>query len=919
MAIDLPTGTVTFLFTDIEGSTKLAQEHRDIWESLRARHHAIQQSAMDVHNGYVFQIIGDAFCVAFHNAGDALLAALKSQIDLNQEKWGETPIKVRMGIHPGKAEIQADGGYIGYTSMSRVQRLMSAGHGGQTLLSMAAQELVRDELPEGVVLRDMGEHRLKDLIHPEHIYQVNFPGLPADFPALKTLDLQLNNLPAQMTPFVGREREIAALLGLLRDPYVRMVTLTGAGGTGKTRLSLQVAAELLDEYEHGVWFVELDSIADPGLVLPAIASVLKVKESAGMPLEQRLYEQLNERCLLLVLDNFEQVIEAAPGIGKLLAAAPRVKVLTSSREVLHLRGEHDYPVPPLGLPESRHKQTAAVLAQYEAVALFIQHARAAQPAFGLTEENAPAVVEICRKLDGLPLAIELAAARSRLLSPAVMLEKLKDRLNVLTGGARDLPQRQQTIRGTIDWSYDLLDETEKVLFTRLAVFNGGWTLESAEAICGTELPVDVMSGLESLLDKSLVRQAEATGGENRFSMLETIRAYAREKLAQRGELPGIQKAHAEYFNAFLEKVRSAANGPDEAAWFARLDDNLDNLRSAVEWGFAQQQTTLILRTGRLTEYWSQRSNFREPLGWLERAINLEASASLSELPKAIHGAGNLLVDLGEYSRAHSYYERSLALFQQSGDKMGAMGSLHNLGNVAWMEKDFEQARQIYEQVLREGTEPGSFGHSMVLNNLGSLARIRGDWQESKEFYLRSLEICEKLEAEAGISYAKWFLGKLALAQCDLVTAQTYLESAKKASWVSANPFIQAYYTGILGYIQVLSGNRKEAQSMLKATLVSAEEFIRTRCEKIDETWSLFEGQARLELMDGRAERAAQLLGVSWTQRESDDYPLTEFERPDYEVAVTKARQAIGDVSFDAAFAKGQKMSVLQAIEFALKD
>jgi len=290
-----PTGTVTFLFTDIEGSTKLARDNPKTWESLRARHHTILQSAMDKYNGYVFQIIGDAFCVAFHNAGDAIQAAIKAQDGLYQEKWGETPIKVRMGIHTGKAEIQAGGEYLGYTAMSRVQRLMSAGHGGQTLISTAAQELLRDELPEGVTLQDMGLHRLKDLIHPAHIYQVNIPSLPYDFPALKTLDVQLNNLPSQLTPFVGREREIAAVVGLLRNPDVHLVTLTGAGGTGKTRLSLQVAAEILDEYEHGAWFVELASITDPGLVLPAIASTLKIKESTGMPLELALQEHLSKR------------------------------------------------------------------------------------------------------------------------------------------------------------------------------------------------------------------------------------------------------------------------------------------------------------------------------------------------------------------------------------------------------------------------------------------------------------------------------------------------------------------------------------------------------------------------------------------------------------------------------------------------
>ena len=423
MSNNYPSGTVTFLFTDIEGSTKLAQGHPDQWETLRARHHAILQSAMDAHNGHVFQIIGDAFCVAFHTAGEALRAALESQVGLQAETWGATPIKVRMGIHTGKADAQADGEYHGYLAMSRVQRLMSAAHGGQVLVSLATEELIRDELPEGISLLDMGEHRLKDLTHPEHIYQVVAPNLSYDFPPLKTLDAQLNNLPSQPTPFVGREREIAAVLGLLRNPDVRLVTLTGAGGTGKTRLSLQEAADLLDEFEHGVWFVELASITDPELVLPTIASTLKVKESAGTTIEQSLQDYLHKKQLLLAVDNFEQVISAAPKIVTLLNTAPKLKIMISSREVLRLRGEHDYPVPPLGLPESKRKQTAAVLAQYEAISLFVQHAQAANPSFILDEENASTVADICSRLDGLPLALELAAARSRLLKPAAMLEK----------------------------------------------------------------------------------------------------------------------------------------------------------------------------------------------------------------------------------------------------------------------------------------------------------------------------------------------------------------------------------------------------------------------------------------------------------------------------------------------------------------
>ena len=877
-----PTGTVTFLFTDIEGSTKLAREYPQTWEALRARHHAILQSAMDANNGYVFQIIGDAFCAAFHNAGDALHAAIKAQTDLHEEKWGETPIKVRMGIHTGKAEIQAGGEYLGYTAMSRVQRLMSAGHGGQTLISMATQELVQDELAEGVTLRDMGLHRLKDLVRPEHIYQVTSPGLPCDFPALKTLDVQLNNLPSQLTPFVGREREIAAVVGLLRNPDVHLVTLTGAGGTGKTRLSLQVAAELLDEYEHGAWFVELASINDPGLVLPAIASMLKVKESAGMPLDLALHEALSKRHLLLVIDNFEQVIEAAPGIGNLLKAAPRVKVLISSREVLSLGGEHDYPVPPLGLPDSKRKQSAAVLAQVEAVALFIQHARAANPAFELDEENAHIVAEICMRLEGLPLAIELAAARARLLNPAEMLEKLKSRLDVLVSKRRDLPQRQQTIRGAIDWSFDLLENDEKVLFARLGVFTGGWTFESAESVCGAGLSMEVLSGLESLLDKSLLRQFDGATGETRFTMLETIREYAVEKLSQGGELLNIQQSHTNYMDAFLDNVIGATNGPEEVTWFAKMDDELDNLRSAVEWTLSHDQSAFVLKIGRLFPYLDQRRYTREPSGWLERALAMDKGQSILDRAMAMNTAGNLLWEMGEYQSARGCYESALVLFRQVGDLDGIGRCLNNLGNIAIApaEKDYEKALGLYEQALVSQVAD-SWVTSTALINLGGLARFRGDWQASREYYLRSLEICERLGAEAGISYAQGFLGILALVQRDLVEAQAQVEKFLKAEWLMADPLGQGFWNGYLGYIHLLKGDRKKTDGILRQAFLSVYEYLdQNPWANPPEIWFLFDGKARLKFMDGQAERAAQLFGAAWTRREKEDYPLTEFERPD---------------------------------------
>ena len=471
-----PTGTLTFLFTDIEGSTKLWEDNVPAMQAALARHDELLRLAIEERGGYVFKTVGDAFCCAFPTALDALEAALEIQRRLLSSEWEERGVlRVRMALHTGAAE-ERDGDYFG-PPVNRVARLLSAAHGSQVLLSLPAQELVRDRLPAGSSLRDLGEHRLKDLFRPERVYQLTAPGLPSEFPPLRTLDAYRNNLPLQPTPLVGREKEVAEVCERLSRPEVRLLTLTGVGGTGKTRLGLQAAAELTEEFEDGVFFVSLAAISDPELVIPAVAGTLGVKEAGGQPLLENLEYYLGEKRILLMADNFEQVLEAAPMVSEMLSGAPNLKVLATSRIPLRLYGEHEYPVPPLALPDPERLPSVERLTQYEAVRLFVERAQAARPDFCVTNDSAPAVAEICHRLDGLPLAIELAAARIKVLSPQKMLGRLGNRLKLLTGGARDRPERQQTLRSTIEWSYGLLEGGEKVLFARLSVFAGGRTLE----------------------------------------------------------------------------------------------------------------------------------------------------------------------------------------------------------------------------------------------------------------------------------------------------------------------------------------------------------------------------------------------------------------------------------------------------------
>jgi len=523
----LPIGTVTFLFTDIEGSTRRWEQHRDTMPDALARHDAIVRQSIESHQGGIFRTVGDAFCAAFARATDALLAALAAQRALHAAPWGATgPLRVRMALHTGAVEVR-DGDYVGQP-LNRIARLMAAGYGGQVLLSRVSQELVRDNLPPDAVLRDLGTHQLKDLSAPEQIYQLTTPDLPADFPPLKTLNAHATNLPAQPTSLIGREQEVAAVCTLLRRPAVRLLTLTGAGGIGKTRLGLQVAAELLDEFRDGVYFIALASLSDSTLVPATIAQTLGLRESASVPLHTLLHDYLRDKQLLLLLDNVEQISGAGAGVADLLTVAPRLKVLMTSRVALHLYGEHEYVVPALALPDLKHLPPLERLTQYEAVRLFIERSQASKADFAVTHANAPAIAEICARLDGLPLAIELAAARSKYFAPQALLARLEHRLQVLTGGAVNLPSRHQTLRNTIAWSYHLLEQGEQVLFRRLGVFVGGCALEAVEAVCnvGGDLPLDVVNGLPALVDKSLLQQAEGVDGAPRFAMLETIREYA---------------------------------------------------------------------------------------------------------------------------------------------------------------------------------------------------------------------------------------------------------------------------------------------------------------------------------------------------------------------------------------------------------
>ncbi|HKY47975.1 MAG TPA: adenylate/guanylate cyclase domain-containing protein [Acidimicrobiia bacterium] len=672
--VSLPTGTVTFLFTDIEGSTRLLQEIGPDYGTVLDDHSRIIRGAIAGHSGMVVSTEGDSFFAVFTSPEDAVAAAVELQRKLEAHEWPSgARIRVRTGIHTGEGAIGGDN-YVGI-DVHRAARIAAAGHGGQVLLSDSTAVLAQDHLPGGVSLRSMGSHRLKDLARTEGLHQLVIDGLVSEFPPLKTLEFVPNNLPVEMTSFVGRG-EMAGVLSQLET--ARIVTLTGPGGTGKTRLSLQVAAELTGQFADGVWFVPLAAIREPDLVTSAVATTLGLQPSADDP-DARLADYLRTKHLLLVLDNFEQVIDGAPKISRWLQGAPGLRVLVTSRGPLRISGEREFPVPPLALPSEHELLTPETLMRFEAVALFVDRARGARPDFTLDARTAPVVAEIVAKLDGLPLAIELAAARIRLLSLEGIRDRLGSRLGLLTGGARDLPERQRTLRSAIEWSYDLLDEEHRRLFARLGVFVGGFAIERAGDVCGPGLGIDILDGISALGDQGLLRRIESVD-QSRFLMLETIREFAVECLAAGGEDVEVRGRHARVYLGFAEAAAPMFTRRAVRSWLDLSETDHDNLRAAFAWAVERQDGDLAQRlSGALWRFWQMRGHLREGREKVEIALKVPGGTPSSELA-AREAAGGLAYWQADMEAAEAHYLVAVDLARQTGDPALIANAIYNVSS-----------------------------------------------------------------------------------------------------------------------------------------------------------------------------------------------------------------------------------------------
>ena len=869
----LPTGVVSFLFTDIEGSTGLLERlGSDGYAALLDRHQEIVRRAIATHGGVEMGTEGDSFMVAFAAPGAAVEAATQAQQALSAEPWPEgAQVRVRMGVHTGEALVANDH-YVGM-SVHEAARVASAAHGGQILLSQATQHLIQDAVGSGGALKDLGEHQLRGIPGSQRLAQVIIPGLQADFPPLRTAGAPGARLPKQLSSFVSRPKELDGIDQLLGQS--RLVTLVGPGGTGKTRLSVETGRRAADRFTDGVYWVALAGVRDASLVDGAIASALELHADPTRPTVEALIAHLHERELLLVLDNLEQVVGAAPLLGRLLEAAPRLAILATSRIPLHLPGEQQYRVPPLDLPDTTTPVTVAQAAECASVKLFVARAREVDPSFALTDANAPVISVIVERLDGLPLAIELAAARIDLLPVEAIRDRMEDRLSLLATRRPDVDERQRTLRGTIDWSYELLDEAPAGVFRRLGVFVGGFTLDAAEAVVAED--GEVLDDISALLDASLLRR-EPSPTMPRWRMLETVREYAVDRLTLADEAEGTYRAFASHWGQVIQELSAdlTAGNPDA---IATVEADNDNIRAALAWAFGGQSGQGFTDPANpalgaqicaaMGSYWAL-SHVREGSAWMTRALECAAGEPAQVQAMLRFRAGVLYDEEGRDGEAVASLTTAMGLFRQIGDRTGEARAVNSLGVVARGRGELERARSYLQASLALRQELG-WGISTTLNNLGLVAMDAGDPDAARDYFLRELELDEAAGDREGIATARSNLAALALEADDVETAEAYLRQ-------SLPTFAEIADTvGIAGDL---------------------------------------EHSAETARLRNAAERAITLFAAATRYRQQEGIPQQKVDRERQDGLIEDLRSRVAAESFDAAWARGADLSIGEAVAMA---
>jgi len=938
-----------FLITDIEGSTRLWEEHHEAMATALEVHDRLLAAAVTHSGGIVVKTTGDGLLAVFDAVDAAIGAALEGQRALAAHGWGATgPLRVRMAIHTGAAHHRDDD-YFGPV-VNRVARLLAIGHGGQVLLSGASRALLDEARPGEYELVDRGEHRLRDLDRPERVFEVQAAGLAREFPPLRSLEAHLTNLPIQLTSFVGRERELAEIGRLLADH--RVVTLAGVGGTGKTRVMLQAAAELVDRYRDGAWLVELAPLVDPGLVGREVGRTLGVREAPGQPPLEALIDYLRFKQLLVALDNCEHVITAAADVVEAIVThCPGVSVLATSREALALAGEAVLPIPSLGLPDAdpdaadggrdaddlRLKRIAAS----ESVRLFVERASASAPGFSVNAANAAAIVEICRRLDGIPLALELAAARTNVLSVRDIAQRLGDRFRLLTGGRRTAAPRQQTLQATIDWSWDLLAVSDRLLLQRLAVFAGGWTLEAAAAVGsladgdaagGADRALDALDtldGLGRLVDRSLV--VVDRGAHARYRMLETIRQYAMAHLVASGEVGRVRDAHLAFFQALILEAESELHGPDMVDWLARLDADADNLRAALEWAFEDDVEAALRLCVSLMSYWYRRSAGSESVDWLGRALT--AVRELPTLDSSVNPDRTALVARvlaaaavastmwATNDAAPAWAEESLVLARETDDLLAQCDALTALVDTrrhytAYITTTFDGAvtgiRELGEELIELATRHGEWwrvsrAHAVLALYEAYLA------PEAAEVHIAKAVEAARRSADpnefASVAYVR---GLVASDQGRWSDARQWFTEGQQRSRELGDRRFELMCQSELAHVARRTGSLDESKAIYRETIR-----VWRQMGNRGAIAHQFESFAFLALASGVRTRAARLFGAAESLREAAGAHMLPVEREEYEAAVAQMRLDADGSALDAAWAEGRQMGPEAAIEFAV--
>jgi predicted ATPase/class 3 adenylate cyclase len=871
---ELPSGTLTFLLSDIEHSTTVWDQHPGAMRRALEIHDEIFQSAVSHHQGRLVELgrEGDSVLSVFRRPSEAVACALDAQLALHRAKWpAGAAIRVRIALHTGEADVR-DGHYFG-PAVYRCARLMATSSGGQTILSGPTHDLVVDSLPRSVSLLDLGSHRLKDLSRPERIFQVMHPDLPHDFPDLKTLDAQLTNLPIELTSFLGREAELAELKELVGKS--RLVTISGAGGLGKTRIALHLAAELIDGYPDGVWLVELAALPDPTLAVGAFAKSVGVREMPGTPLLQTLTAHLRERHCLIVVDNCEHLISECARLSQhLLANCPGLTILATSRELLGVPGEQLWRLAPLALPPTTGKVSAQELMESEAVRLFVDRAWPNQPAPEFDDRRASTILLICQRLDGIPLAIELAAARAKVMTVDELLARLDDRFRLLTGGGRTAGPRQQTLRATVDWSYELLEPSERKLFRRLSVFAGGFAVADVEAVCAdvAEQSEEIVELLARLVDKSLTIPVVAGDGEAPMRLLETLQQYGRERLIEAGEAKLYLRRHADHFLQVAERGKNASDRRDDSSRLDQLDSQHDNLRAALQTS-QTESADLNFRLGTaLLALWDARGYLTEGRDWLAKAL-VAWPEETSLRADTLGAAGWLSQRLGDYERAALYFEDSVRIAKATQQGHVAAESLGNLALVRLLQGDSQRAGPLVREAIAiaEGRDD-RYATAGALLVMSLVAYFEGDFDSARTCAERSLALHRGLGNEKVVAFLLACLATLALDNQDEVTARANLRESLEIS--------------------------------------------RRLHEKVDVAF-VVETCARFADARSESALAVKLAGAAASVRETVGAPAAPPWKAMVDMSLESAREALGVEVSQAVWREGRALSLEEAIDQAL--